>query len=187
VDKEFSVDVSIIDLSGDKTIENLATKINNALANVNAVVTHGPFVQLKSALDPRRILVCFPYIGATAAAYNGYLLKFTCWTIIYPFYFLSWKNVVSSDTEVWVWEPTPFNTWADLVDHLASYSSAFLRKNGPPVIFYGHSFGGLVAFELACRLQNGMICLHKKVNKIYVCRQYKYQTRFWSKLISKIL
>jgi pimeloyl-ACP methyl ester carboxylesterase len=76
---------------------------------------------------------------------------------------------VSSDTEVWVWEPTPFNAWADLVDHLASYSSAFLRPSGPPVIFYGHSFGGLVAFELACILQNGMICMHKKVvNKFMV-------------------
>jgi hypothetical protein len=74
VDKEFSVEVSIIDLAGDKTIESLATKINTSFATVSTTtkVIHGPFVQLKSALEPRRILVCFPYIGATAVAYNGY-------------------------------------------------------------------------------------------------------------------
>jgi hypothetical protein len=62
------VDVSIVDFTGDKKVEDLATKISSAFAT--KPTSHCSFVQLKGVQEPRLILVCFPHLGGSTSLFT---------------------------------------------------------------------------------------------------------------------
>lgn len=66
----------------------------------------------------------------------------------------SWKDLVPGDVEVWAWQPTAIHEWKELLDLLTNQVSFFEESNVVPVTLYGHSLGALIAFEVACKLQN---------------------------------
>jgi surfactin synthase thioesterase subunit/acyl carrier protein len=142
VDKEFSVQVSVLDLTGGKTVDDLAAKIVTSLSAVASTAPSAatpsssgkPYVCIKQVPQPKQRIVCFPYLGGSVSTYN------------------SWKDFVPKDVEVWAWEPSAISEWGDLVTRLTTDISFFGDAN-VPVAFYGHSLGALVAFEVACRLQ----------------------------------
>jgi medium-chain acyl-[acyl-carrier-protein] hydrolase len=85
-------------------------------------------------------LFCFPYAGAG------------------PNIFRSWPRLLAPSVEVWAvalpgrafrLDERPRDRLGPLADELAS---AFLELPAKPYAFFGHSFGGLLCFEVARRL-----------------------------------
>jgi surfactin synthase thioesterase subunit len=99
------------------------------------------FVRQPGALQPRARLFCFPFAGGSVAAFAG------------------WGERLKPDIEVWAAHPRGrgmrFRERPDL--HTDAMVGDFLfGMQGMldlPFAFYGHSLGGLVAFELTRQLQ----------------------------------
>jgi medium-chain acyl-[acyl-carrier-protein] hydrolase len=101
-------------------------------------------------VEPRRRLVCIPYAGGAASLFHA------------------WSPQLPSDVELRAVQlparqdrrrDPPLTCVADIVHHLTSLM-AQLRPL--PTVLFGHSFGALIAFELARELHaNGMppVCL----------------------------
>jgi surfactin synthase thioesterase subunit len=90
------------------------------------------------ANNSSRRLFCFPYAGGGASVFRP------------------WIGLLAPEVEVCPvqlpgresrWAEPPFTSLPELVHTLASEAGDWLR---PPFVLFGHSFGGLVAFEL-CR------------------------------------
>lgn len=101
----------------------------------------GWFVELKPAVRPRATLFCFPFGGGSAAAFRP------------------WADHVPSDVKlVGIDLPgraarfgEPLLTSAkDVVTQLLAEKGYFARH--APFVFFGHSLGAIVAFELAREL-----------------------------------
>lgn len=62
---------------------------------------------------------------------------------------------------MWVWEPSLISNWDELIAGLVDCE---LFNSAIPITLYGHSFGSLIAFEVATRLNNKgkMIMLRHK-------------------------
>lgn len=85
----------------------------------------------------RQRLYCFPYAGGGAHAYH------------------SWQAALGPHTEVCAIElpgrgsriaEMPYTSLTDLI---ASLAQVLARQDAMPFMFFGHSLGGLIAFELA--------------------------------------
>jgi len=99
------------------------------------------FVRQAGAAEPRARLFCFPFAGGSAPVFAG------------------WGERLKPDIEVWAAHPrgrgmrfreTPdLNTGAMVGDFLFGLRGLL----DLPFVFYGHSLGGLLAFELTRQLQ----------------------------------
>ncbi|MEO8593992.1 MAG: alpha/beta fold hydrolase [Candidatus Solibacter sp.] len=110
-----------------------------------------PWLFLKDRDTKARIrLFCFPYAGGGASLYR------------------SWKSPTPGSFEVWPVQlparenrinETPFTRLDPLI---VALEHALLRHVQHPFAFFGHSLGGLIAFELACRLRSnhGIVPAH---------------------------
>jgi acyl transferase domain-containing protein/acyl-CoA synthetase (AMP-forming)/AMP-acid ligase II/surfactin synthase thioesterase subunit len=97
-----------------------------------------PFVRAGTE-EPRTRLFCFPYAGAGASVYRGW--QAAGFAEVVP--------VQPPGREERGAEP-PVLVMAELVDRLAD---ALAPDDGTPFAFFGHSLGGLTAFELARELR----------------------------------
>jgi surfactin synthase thioesterase subunit len=109
------------------------------------------FVRQVGATNPRALLFCFPFAGGSAAVFGG------------------WGQLLKPEVEVWAALPRgrgmrfrerPFGTVEAMVEE---YFTALLPNLELPFSFYGHSLGGLVAFELARRLQEAGLAMPERV------------------------
>jgi surfactin synthase thioesterase subunit len=104
------------------------------------------FVRSPGASEPRARLFCFPYAGGSAPVFAG------------------WGERLKPEIEVFAAMPKgrgmrfkeiPCETVADMVDdYLEVLREKVLETPGLPFAFYGHSLGGIVAFEVARRLED---------------------------------
>jgi surfactin synthase thioesterase subunit len=99
------------------------------------------FARMMGALHPQARLFCFPFAGGSSPVFVG------------------WGEALKPEVEVWSAQPrgrgvrfreTLYATVEEMVEDFLP----LLREHAEmPFAFYGHSLGGLVAFELTRRLQ----------------------------------
>ena len=112
-----------------------------------------------------------------------YCLVYFCSTFLGLFFtsIYSWGDLVPKDVEVWAWEPSAISEWGDLVKHLTADDISIFGNAKIPVTFYGHSLGALVAFEVACRLQDqGMRGTRKRNIYIHYVHSFSLITCLFS-------
>jgi medium-chain acyl-[acyl-carrier-protein] hydrolase len=94
-------------------------------------------------LDPRMRLFCFPHAGGNAGAYRD------------------WPRGLPRGIEVCPidlpgrgarWAERPYRAWEPLVRDVARALQGWLDR---PFVFFGHSLGSLIAFEVARELRRG--------------------------------
>jgi surfactin synthase thioesterase subunit len=103
------------------------------------------FARQVAVAEPRTRLFCFPFAGGSAVMFAG------------------WGERLKPEIEVWTALPRgrgmrfremPFKTAAAMVEEYLSALRPFLESRpNLPFAFYGHSLGGLLAFEITRRLQ----------------------------------
>jgi medium-chain acyl-[acyl-carrier-protein] hydrolase len=86
-------------------------------------------------------LFCLPYAGAGASVYRDWSKLFADNTGVYPIQFPGRENRIE--------EPS-FSTMEELVDELSKAILPCLRR---PFVFFGHSIGARIAFELTRNLR----------------------------------
>lgn len=110
-------------------------------SNRRTGVRQGSVVSLRADAGPAMRLFLFPHAGGSARSFRGWPehlpLDAACYAIQLP------------GRGERLREP-PFTTLTALVDNLLIETQPWLR---PPFVFFGHSMGALVAFELTRRLQ----------------------------------
>jgi medium-chain acyl-[acyl-carrier-protein] hydrolase len=99
------------------------------------------FLRQVPVLSPQSRLFCFPFAGGSASVFAG------------------WGEAMKPDTEVWAAQPrgrgarfreVPYQTVEEMVE---DYLVVLRPHLDLPYAFYGHSLGGLLAFELTKQLQ----------------------------------
>jgi len=157
IDKEMKISLSVLDLTGGKNIGELASKIlslsslapsassaedapsasavpsvQQPQADREAEAVFRCYQRVPSGESPNARLVCFPYLGGEATAFQG------------------WTSFLPSDVELYAYVPQPVSNWEDLLPTLLR-QLALIDQAGPPapLVFYGHSMGGLIAYEAA--------------------------------------
>lgn len=98
---------------------------------INPWISHS-----KPNINAKLRLFCFPYAGGGASIFSSWSKSFTCDVEICP---LELPGHGSRITE------RPFNRLKSLINELARALLPYLNK---PFVFFGHSMGGLVSFEL---------------------------------------
>ncbi|PYC16939.1 thioesterase II family protein [Pseudomonas mosselii] len=96
---------------------------------------------LSSGTDERVRLLCFPHAGAGASIYHAWSNYLPSSVGIY--------GVLLPGREQRMHEPA-FMDWQPLVEQISQVLAGWGDK---PFIFYGHSLGGLLAYEVAKSLQ----------------------------------
>ncbi|WP_339531048.1 thioesterase II family protein [Pseudomonas mucidolens] len=100
------------------------------------------FLVPRPQVRPRLRLICFPYAGGN------------------PDLFRSWVNDVDADVELLAVrlpgrgsriKETPYEEWAPLIDDCLEALAPYLDA---PHVFYGHSFGARLAYELAQQVRH---------------------------------
>jgi medium-chain acyl-[acyl-carrier-protein] hydrolase len=100
------------------------------------------FLAPRPNAQSRLRLFCFPYAGGGSAVYRG------------------WADRLPRDVEVCLAQlpgrearlrETALTSLSQIVDELAEHIKPYLDK---PFAFFGHSMGGMIAFELARRLRS---------------------------------
>lgn len=98
------------------------------------------FYRPKPLVQPRMRMFCFPYAGGSAGIFR------------------QWQEYLPNGVEIWAVElPGHQRRFAeplveDLSELLNRLEEEFLRLSMVPFVFFGHSLGGLIAFELTRRL-----------------------------------
>lgn len=86
-------------------------------------------------------LICFPFAGGSAAVFSG------------------WGDALRPEVEVWAAQPRGRGSrfreqlHSSVLEMVEDYLDVLRGHLDRPFAFYGHSLGGLVAFELTRRLQ----------------------------------
>jgi medium-chain acyl-[acyl-carrier-protein] hydrolase len=119
--------------------------MDNKLLNTSEYISNASNLWVScSKPQPRSHLrlFCFPYAGAGSSTFN------------------SWYGILPSEIELYLVhipgrdrrvKETPYNDLLLLVESLTEALYPHLDK---PFVFYGHSMGGLLSFEVARRLRN---------------------------------
>ncbi|MGH3925485.1 MAG: thioesterase II family protein, partial [Pseudonocardiaceae bacterium] len=94
----------------------------------------------QSAGEPLSRLVCFPHAGGTASAFNA-------WGALFPRE-VEVLAVQLPGREGRYREPVP----TDLDALIAELTAAVAAQGGVPTVFFGHSWGAILAFEVSLRL-----------------------------------
>jgi acyl transferase domain-containing protein/NADPH:quinone reductase-like Zn-dependent oxidoreductase/surfactin synthase thioesterase subunit/NAD(P)-dependent dehydrogenase (short-subunit alcohol dehydrogenase family)/ubiquinone/menaquinone biosynthesis C-methylase UbiE len=158
-----ATNISVLDLTGGRSIAEIAEKIAKDLTSSSSssgssggpnasgatspesvlsprgqltTTQTGLLVNLSSPLGARYRVICFPHLGGNSSSFGQ-------WPSILP------------NAEIWVYEPTSsINQWNDLVAALIEETPIL---GGPedhlPLYFYGHSLGGLIAYETCFALE----------------------------------
>ena len=96
---------------------------------------------LSRGTDERVRLVCFPHAGAGASIYHAWSNHLPSWVGIYGVQLPGREQRIHQ---------APVTDWEPLVSQIREVLSGWDDK---PFIFYGHSLGGLLAYEVASDLQ----------------------------------
>ncbi|MDO9418526.1 MULTISPECIES: thioesterase II family protein [Pseudomonadota] len=91
--------------------------------------------------DERVRLVCFPHAGAGASIYHAWSNHLPSWVGIYGVQLPGREQRINQ---------APVTAWQPLVDEIIAVLAGW---DDTPFIFYGHSLGGLLAYEVASGLQ----------------------------------
>jgi len=138
--------ISVLDLTGSKSIADIAQKIGKDLATSSSLPTSimsprggnesgvgGLFRGLHFPANPKYRLVCFPHLGGSSMSYK------------------EWPSAFS-DAEIWSYEPTElYKDWEALIEALIVEQP--IADTTLPVFLYGHSLGGLIAYEVGYALE----------------------------------
>ncbi|MFE9675350.1 thioesterase II family protein [Streptomyces sp. NPDC006259] len=100
-----------------------------------------PWFQRRPVDRPRLRLVCFPHAGGTAHSYFGWPARMPAGVEVLAVQYPGRQNRFA--------EPC-LTSMTELADAVAIALKAYL---GPPLVFFGHSMGSAVAYEVAVRLQ----------------------------------
>jgi pyochelin biosynthesis protein PchC len=103
--------------------------------------TSDPWFQRRPVDRPRLRLVCFPHAGGTAHSYFGWPARMPAGVEVLAVQYPGRQNRFS--------EPC-LTSMTELADAVTIALKAYL---GPPMVFFGHSMGSAVAYEVAVRLQ----------------------------------
>src|SRR5690242_13516044 len=97
------------------------------------LTTEAPVVQLPASRTPAATvrLICFHHAGGGATSFN------------------LWKRGLGSDVEVIAVEIPNRERFATLRDLVAEVNDQLADALDEPHVFFGHSFGALVAYRLA--------------------------------------
>jgi medium-chain acyl-[acyl-carrier-protein] hydrolase len=93
----------------------------------------------KTITGPRR-LICYPYAGAGAGIYHGWAERFADLDV-------AAARLPGRDN---LWQEPAITDFATLIEYLLA---DIWPLTGVPFTLFGHSMGGLVAYEIARRLQ----------------------------------
>lgn len=101
------------------------------------------FFKLNKNSHAKMRLICFPFAGGSASSYREWGRHFPEFEVVAVQYPGRGSRMGEK----------PHQTITDLIEELFSDAAFFQEK---PVLFFGHSMGAIVAFELACMLhRNG--------------------------------
>jgi len=140
IDKETRISLSVLDLTGGKSIDELALKILSLVPltsvegnNMATTATSSPpptepmapveptdstifeCYQRVTTGKPKARLVCFPYLGADASIFR------------------SWTSFLASDVELYAYKPQRLATWEDLMPQLSA-QLALIEKSNPSTL-----------------------------------------------------
>jgi len=142
VDKDLRAEVSVLDLTSGKSIDDLTVKIlSSSKATVVKVAATtekvGEFTCARPVPSPSVRLLCFPFVGAQADSFK------------------SWLSHLDPRVEMWTVEPYNTPDWDPLLEKLEKSVELVVKGDiTTPVVLYGHSLGAFVAYEVALRLIN---------------------------------
>jgi hypothetical protein len=147
VDKDFTVEISVLDITSGKSIEELASKIVSLLRKSAAtagaelaapiILKVGDFTCILPVSKPNVRLLCFPYYGSKASVYHP------------------WVKLLDARVEVWIAEPYDTSDWHELLGRLEKSVDSIIQNDTiTPLAIYGHSLGASVAYEFAMHLQS---------------------------------
>jgi len=142
VDKDLKAEISVLDLTGGKSIDELTVKIASQskatdVGTPSAVYKFAEFVCLRPVPEPTYRLICFPFMGGSSDVFRP------------------WAEFLDPGVELWTPEPYDLGEWDPMLDKLAKNIELIFKGDiSTPLVIYGHSLGGLVAYEVALRLQN---------------------------------
>ncbi|MBX7116111.1 MAG: SDR family NAD(P)-dependent oxidoreductase, partial [Myxococcaceae bacterium] len=139
---EVGVEVPMISLMRGTSVSELAQKLVESLAPHERPATTAeaqplPVVRLNPVDKPALRLVCLPFIGGDAVN------------------FVAWPDLLPHDLEVCVAQALsgPLAEGADIAQVVRNLADALEPLLNCPYALYGHSFGAVLAFELARELK----------------------------------
>jgi len=141
VEKEFTSKITVFDLTSGKSIDELAEKIISTSTSLQSPPpSSNPSANILVCLRPNKSpthrLICFPYMGGSAKAFQN------------------WNANVDPTIEIWAYEPSSgLSNWEALMAALMANVKTLFSSDATPLVFYGHSLGALIAFELALAIQ----------------------------------
>eukprot|EP01116_Phalansterium_solitarium_P008400 TRINITY_DN2226_c0_g1_i6.p1 TRINITY_DN2226_c0_g1~~TRINITY_DN2226_c0_g1_i6.p1 ORF type:complete len:1607 (+),score=494.16 TRINITY_DN2226_c0_g1_i6:3705-8525(+) len=148
IEKELKTPISVLDLTGGKSIDDLTVKILGSAkppGTPEDAVSTSPtprapddsavLVCLRPVPKPSARLITFPYLGGSVESYKR------------------WPSLLKPSVEVWSVQIPAVNDWDELLRILSvQVNKAASDDTSVPLVFYGHSLGSLIAYELAHQL-----------------------------------
>jgi len=150
VQRDLNVELSVEQMFTTPSIRELGVAIAQLISGATSIETSAEqpesdtgqwIIQPQPRPNARMRLICFPYAGGGASAFND------------------WADVMPADIELCIVqlpgreerlrEPL-LTSMSELVERLAN---EVLTYNDRPFAFLGHSMGAIVCYEVACRLR----------------------------------
>jgi len=139
VEKDFSANITVLDLTSGKNIDELSAKILATTAYQSPTVqtvAKCDFICIHPVTTPSYRLLCLPYLGGSAKTFQN------------------WKANMNPDVEIWAYEPTVISNWSELVESFKRGVQIICPEGDKtPFVIYGHSLGALMAYEISMIIQ----------------------------------